>query len=209
MTESEGTTLAPEALPPGQIPVWAKLFAFIAAATIVTGALGGAFGISWMRRLTLDAVDPVYIGGTLKKIADFGDTTGFHPVCAARFAGLSLVAFDEKAQAMQFDLFSYTSADSDPDPLEEIDQTYDRLAMFPGVTAKFVSINEKGKVDINGHQLCYQTGLMKDPKGESYKGVIACMAVGRKVLVVEGVAMPKKPLDLNLVIDFLRKAHSF
>jgi hypothetical protein len=209
----------------GGIPTWAKLLASLAGAVIVLGAVGGAFGISWARKLCLDSIDPVYIAGTLRLIGDFPDdaASGYHPVVAVRMPrvdalgspGIVGVAFNEGAGKLQFDLAKYESPDSDPDPREEIDRWYDFPAIFAGITANFGSIDEKGKADVNGHEFAYQTGQLKepkdlkDPKGATYKGMIGCLTVGRKVIIVEAASPAAKPLDINLIVDFLRKAHSF
>jgi len=207
------------------IPTWARLLAAMAGAAIVLGAILGAFGISWTRKLCLDAVNPAYIAGTLKLIGDFPDdaANGYHPVVAVRMPrvdavgapGFAAVAFNEGVGNLQFDLAKYESAESDPDPREEIDRWYDFPAIFAGITANFGSIDEKGKADVNGHEFAYQTGQLKepkdlkDPKGETYKGMIGCLTVGRKVIIVEAASSAAKPLDINLIVDFLRKAHSF
>ena len=204
-----GEGLAVQPKPKGKLPTWAKVLAFVSAAVIVGGGIGGALGIFWVRRLCLDSINPVYIAGTLRKIGDFSDTQGFHPVVGLRLPGIAGVGFDESQSKLQFDLATYESVTSDPDPKEEIDRWYDFPAVFTGITANFVSIADKGKFDINGHEFNYQTGQLKDPQGAAYKGMIGCLTKGRKVIMVEAATPADHSLDINVVVDFLRKAHSF
>jgi hypothetical protein len=39
--------------------------------------------------------------------------------------------------------------------------------------------------------------------------MIGCMTIGRKVIVVEAATPVDHPFDINMVVDFLRKARSF
>jgi hypothetical protein len=156
--------------PVSRLPLWAKILAAVSATFILLGAVLGVSSIVWMRKLFLDAVNPVYITSTLKRIADFPDATfaALHPQVAIRLPGVPVlgtdicaVAFAPDANQMQFDLASYQAEDSDPDPKDVIDFLYDRPPTFCTITCRCESIVDKGTLDISGHRLFYQTVVLK------------------------------------------------
>jgi hypothetical protein len=200
-----------------KIPAWITFLAVLAGVSIVALGIGGAFGISWTRTEMLNAVKPDYIQAALKRIGEFPDNLVgptqniYHPVMGGRLplSDTDAIAFDEKSQKLQFVVARYSSLSSDPDPLEEIDSLYEKPLLMPLITARFVSIVDKGQADIAGHKFHYETVLLKDDKDASYKGMIGCMAIGRKVVMVEAATPAAGTLDLNFLLDFLRKARAF
>ena len=200
-----------------KIPAWMTVLAALAGLVIVALGVGGVYGISWTRTEMLNAVKPDYMQAALKRIGDFPDNligpgqTVYHPVMGGRLplSETDAIAFDEKSPKLQFVVARYFSLSSDPDAIEEIDNLYEKPLLMPLITARFVSIVDKGQADIAGHKFHYETVLLKDDKDASYKGMIGCMAIGRKVVMVEAATPAASTLDLNFLLDFLRKARAF
>jgi hypothetical protein len=202
---------------PLKIPAWAKILAAFAGIAIVLAGAGGVYCISWTRGEMLNAIKPAYMEAALKRIGDFPDNLigpgqgVYHPFMGGRMplTDADAVAFEEKANNLQFVVARYTSLSSDPDAIEEIDKFYELPTMLPRLPGRFISIVDKGQASIAGHQFNYETVLLKDDKDASYKGMIGCMAIGRKVIMVEAATPAASTLDINFVLDFLRKARAF
>ena len=204
------------------LPTWIKIAAALAAVALILAGVGGVMTISWARTAMLNAIDQPHIAATLKRIGEFPDHLLFddknepngqyHAVLGGPLPLLDAdgVAFDEKAAQLQFIISRYKSVSSDPDALEEIDHFYEFPALLPTMTGgKFVSIVDKAKVPIAGRQFNYETVLLKDDRGASYKGMIGCLVAGRKVVVVEAASPAERPFDSKFVLDFLGKARAF
>jgi len=219
------------------IPRWAKVLAALSATALVLGLIGGGSLVVWFRKASIDSLDPAYIAATLHLIGDFPPsestappadagapsskvsapdaapdlTSGrYTPVYAIRLGDINSVSFVQGKDKQQFVLFSYLAEVSDPDKLEEIDHLYEKPAVsFTEWGGKYISVADKGKADINGRQFNYQTGLIKDIKGVNHKSLIGCLNRGRKVVAVEAVAAKDQAVNVDEILDFLRKAKSF
>lgn len=195
------------------LPRWVLILAAISALSLLGGAAGGVGAIVYFRRAALDSINPAYITETLKRIGGFPDAAagGYHPQVAIRVPGLvEGVGFGDNKDSLQFDFFIVESDSSDPDPAEQIDLWYERPVVFPFANAKFISVADKGKADINGREFVYEVGVLKDvANGQTRKGLIGCLVHGRKVLMAVAMAPPGQPMDVDAVVGFLRKGQSF
>ena len=75
------------------LPTWVKVGAIFGAVTLTALALAGVSGIAWMRDSTFNAVKPLYINASLKRIGDFPDSLlddiinhrgDYHPIAGGR-----------------------------------------------------------------------------------------------------------------------------
>ncbi len=179
-----------------------KMLAALAAFCIIAAAVSGVWGIVMMRDFFKKSVNPQAMSEVSTYITGSADPLpGFTKVMAASI-NPGAVVFLQSPDHTEVLFWRYQRS-SVVDPDEELERMYDNGIWTPTKWAHFQSAAKASKKEIDGRTITYWQGRLKDQDGTIYEGLIACLAEGKMVRIIEVIQPSDRPFDTNKALGWL------
>ncbi len=182
-----------------------RILAIVSALAIVAAAAGIAAGIFSMRNFFLQAIDPKFMRETATFITGFAEPVpepGFNPIMAVHLPA-AVIFLENPKDKTEVSFWRYQGKDLDA--VQELDRAYDMGILMPTNSAKFQSITSKGKKEINGKTITYLQGPLKDQRGNTFEGLIACTIEGDKIVMLQAMQPSDRPFHSDRALAWLAR----
>ncbi|HEY9778289.1 MAG TPA: hypothetical protein V6C81_31290 [Planktothrix sp.] len=211
------TTLANKPL-----PLWSR--ALITLVVLVFAALfaGGISTIYGIDRLGKLMNDPAYVAGAAHDIAQFPAPLphGYHylvglslPALGAEGIAAVTVEHDPDKQLTTFICVGSDASESE-DVQDLLERGYSVGPFMLNTCAKFVTLKQKSKMTVAGHEMSYIIGdtvnKLTDEKGQ---GMVGCMQIpqkgGRKNILIYALQNSNVTYNQQITLNLLNSIKSF
>lgn len=197
-----------------RLPLWSHAI-MVAVVVALLATFGLAVGtVVYLKQIGNDAFDPKQMHIALTQVMQFPSElpAGYKQQMGLSTLGYVFCGIGHAESNQQLALLSGAIAvDKRRSALDIARDAYDYFGVTTAsISARFYFLLKQGEEEVLGEKMAYLIGKAKDAEGREYEGLVGCIVPksAQKVILVYAIQPKGKPLDLSIVMNFLRCARS-
>ena len=194
-----------------RLPLWSKALISLVFISVAGFLYASTLVILEYRTIVLRATDKQYMAVCAQKIAPFPQPlpSGYEYVFDLDFDWFNVVLLAIEYVPDKQKIYCIANLNDTAAAIstkELLDRFYDIGITTESANYRFTDVKKKGELEIGPEKMLYMTGMLKDPSGRIYEGVVGCIRNldKKKAVLVWSLSEPGKSLNLDNCFNLLK-----